>query len=496
MLRLRGKVHRRMRAASLLLLGTMLANATATAQGGIDGDPSVTGEWSAPVDVGLIGIHAVLLNTGKVLLFEFPHAVEEGSAAVLVDPSTGAIEDVTVPWLRDVHCSGNSLLPDGRVLVTGGTVYGSSGHDGVSDVAFFDPMSQSWTQGAPLEKPRWYPTNVETADGSTLVMTGQAFDADLLPQKTMETYDSLTGGTELPQSANNTSDLYARMVLLPSGKLFRAGPNREGRLFDPATDSWSSVSSMGFGRRYEGGVVLLPGLRRVLTAGGTDTTTWERDNLDPGTNSAELIDFGQPVPAWQAIQPMNRVRIHPNLVLLPDGTVLTVGGSEVGFHLQPVHESELFDPVTGTWTLMAAQVAPRTYHSVALLLPDGRILSAGGYADDPMNTTIEYYSPPYLSHGPRPTISSAPEKITYGRSFRIGSPTPDSITRVVLIPASAVTHASNFGQRYVQLPFTRGTTSLSARAPRTGGIAPPGYYMLFLVDGNGVPSVAEFVRLS
>jgi galactose oxidase-like protein len=214
----------------------------------------------------------------------------------------------------------------------------------------------------------------------------------------------------------------------------------------------------------------------------------------PPTETAEVIDFMQPQPAWRYTQPMHHARMHANAVLLPDGTVLVVGGGQHGRFEMPVRTSELFNPATETWTEVAAQRAPRIYHSTALLLPDGRVLSAGMDSGS-LKTTAEIYSPPYLFRGPRPVIAQAPLQIGYRQAFDIATTAPD-IERVVLMRPGSVTHSVNFEQRYVTLAFHAGADGLIAQAPPRGAIAPPGWYMLFVVNDRGVPSRAAWVLLA
>jgi galactose oxidase len=147
---------------------------------------------------------------------------------------------------------------------------------------------------------------------------------------------------------------------------------------------------------------------------------------------------------------------------------------------------------------MASQVARRGYHSTSLLLPDGRVLSAGSddFVAPDMSQTVEIYSPPYLFQGTRPTITSAPTSLKYNAAFTITTADAATITRVALIRPGSVTHADDFDQRYVDLAFTTGVGVVNATAPLSGNYAPPGYYMLVIVNSSGVPSVMPFLRLS
>ncbi|MBA3727990.1 MAG: DUF1929 domain-containing protein [Actinobacteria bacterium] len=192
---------------------------------------------------------------------------------------------------------------------------------------------------------------------------------------------------------------------------------------------------------------------------------------------------------------MHHARYNHNTVLLADGTILAVGGGQgPNLYDNPVLQAELYDPATGLWRDMASQAANRTYHSTALLLPDGRVVSAGSDGGD-MPRTIEYYSPPYLFQGARPTISSAPTSVGYGQAFSIGTPNAADITRAALVKLGSTTHANNFEQRYVDLAFSAGGGQLNATAPAEPELAPPGHYMLFLLNSSGVPSVAKILRL-
>ena len=195
-------------------------------------------------------------------------------------------------------------------------------------------------------------------------------------------------------------------------------------------------------------------------------------------------------------------RSYHNLTLLPDGSVMATGGGLMNDpfdQANAVLAAELWSPSTTTWTSMASMAIPRLYHSTALLLPDGRVLSAGGgrfgggSVDDKPNAEI--YSPPYLFKGARPTITSAPSLISYNSSIAITTPDAAGIGSVSLLQLGTVTHHFNANQRYLSLLFTTAGNGLNVQTPANANIAPPGYYMLFIVDMNGVPSVAAILRI-
>jgi hypothetical protein len=237
--------------------------------------------------------------------------------------------------------------------------------------------------------------------------------------------------------------------------------------------------------------VLLPGLNQVMAVGGG----LSKVQSSYATNTAEIIDFSMPTPSWQYTASMHFPRGHGNAVLLPDGTVLVVGGCRQGLGTAPVRPAELFNPTSKTWTVLASAQAAKAHHSTALLLPDGRVWSAGGDERVPLQTYAQLYSPPYLFKGPQPVISQAPQTVAYNQLFSITTPNASNIARVALIKLGATTHDENFDQRYVDLAFQRQAGTLQTTSPGDSSQAPPGWYMLFIVTGSGVPSVASMVLL-
>jgi hypothetical protein len=226
---------------------------------------------------------------------------------------------------------------------------------------------------------------------------------------------------------------------------------------------------------------------------------------DPATETVELLDLGAANPGWQYVAPMAYPRVMPDGVLLPDGTVLVLNGSSTGRSdkgVDPVLAVELYDPAHDTWTELAPCAVPRLYHSTALLLPDGRVMTAGKdgqFQRDPYKYyehRLEIFSPPYLFKGPRPVISGAPATGAYGATIQVASPAPADAAGAALIRAGAVTHNFNMDQRFVGLEvLARGAGDLTLRMPPNGNVAPPGWYMLFLLSAAGVPSVARMIRL-
>jgi len=296
------------------------------------------------------------------------------------------------------------------------------------------------------------------------------------------------------------------MLLAPNGTVFLAGPSSASAFLDTAgSGKWlpGPDSSVSF-RDYGSAVPYEPG--KVLIVGGGD----------PPVASSETIDLNAGKPEWKAAGSLKTARRQINATMLPDGKVLVTGGtSGRGFNNvnTPVFDAELWDPATGVWTVMAPAARPRLYHSVALLLPDATVLNAGGglppwgqpppppppgqppYEAGPFQNNAQIYSPPYLFRGARPVIKSAPAKVRYAESFFVETADGGVISDVTLIRLGAVTHAFNQNQGFIRLKFSVTEGGLTVVAPDRGTIAPPGPYMLFILNRNGVPSVAKILTV-
>ncbi len=455
---------------------------------------STVGQWGSPIQIGVTGIHAALLTNGNVLLWTYSLHRDTGpTIAKIYNPTTQTVVDASPSFDVDFYCGGMTFLSDGTLFDTGGQDENGVPRGGVQNTEFFDSTTSTWTQGPDMTYGRWYPTNVLMPDGTVLILSG--FDSEGTTNvHPMEQYDPVTDTISvLPTSANTpqNTDTYPRMHILPTGLIFNSGQRSDTQMYDPVAQKWSFVSNSNFGKRQEGTSVLLPGLEKVLAAGGTHT-----QNAGGATNTAELIDFTQTKPEWAYTGSMTYARYNHNLVLLPDGTVLAVGGNTSGIYNNPVEQAELYNPSTGKWTVMASQQANRAHHSVAVLLPDGTVLSAGSDSGTSLDKTVEIFSPTYLFNGARPTITSAPTFLSYGQTFSITTPNASNITRVALIKPGVDTHDVNFDQRYVDLTFTLGNGIITATAPASGNYAPPGYYMLVILNSSGVPSIMPFLQLN
>jgi hypothetical protein len=456
------------------------------------------GNWSAPQNAGTTAINAALLNTGNVLFWEYPDGRSGGpSPADLWNPITNTLTDLTVPWPYDVFCSATSFLPNGTLLVDGGTDDAQYPSDsGIPNGTLFNPSTSGWSQGAAMTYPRWYPTTVELASGQILAASGAAHDGVTI-QQVLEVYNPTKNTwTALPSSADipRPIDLYPLLITLGNGNVFYPAPRQNSIEFNTKTNVWTSVANLNFGTRYHAAAVLEPGTQTVMIVGGATTDTG--GGTGP-TNTTETINLTAATPAWAYGTPMNIARYNHNLLFLADGTLMAIGGDQSGHYSSPIYQPELYSFGTKKWTLLPAQAAIRAYHSTALLLPDGRVVSAGSDAGTPLDGTYEIYSPAYLSNGPRPVITTAPTSIVYKQVFTIDTPQAATIKKVAILRPGATTHAVHMDDyRYVPLKFTVGTGQLTVTAPANANLAPPGYYMIVILNAKGVPSVMPFVLVN
>jgi hypothetical protein len=436
------------------------------------------GVWTPLTTLPFFPVHAHLLPGGKVMIWPGDAGIS-GNDPRLWDPANQTVTTLAKPGY-DVFCTGHAFLADGRLFVAGGHIQNGVG---LPKASLYDPFSNTWAAAPDMNAGRWYPTVTTLANGDALVVSGDidnTVGVNTLPQ----VYQAGTGTWRSLTSAQLSQELYPMMFLAPNGKVFNAAPTQTTRYLDTSgTGSWSFVANRNFGDRNYGSAVMYADGKILVLGGG-----------DPPTNTAEVIDLNQPSPTWRSVAPMSIARRQLNATLLPDGTVLVTGGtSGAGFNntTTPVYPAELWDPATETWKTLASATVPRLYHSAAVLLPDGRVLSTGGN-DYP---TPEAFSPPYLFKGARPTLSSVPSTIGYGQNFSVQSPDAASITKVTLIRITSVTHAFNENQRLSMLSFTPGSGALDIVAPANANIAPPGHYLLFIVNGSGVPSIGSIVQL-
>ncbi|MCX4539569.1 glyoxal oxidase [Streptomyces sp. NBC_01565] len=495
------------------------------------------------------GVHIAQLPTGKVLLFSFERVEvnptkETGPTdrigrtnsgrAFLWDPAKGTgarafkkVEPPTVlmpdglyvPRPAPFFCAGHAFLPNGMVGVFGGNV-GGKGGSGAKLSFVFDPWTETWFRNRDMSVGRWYPSVVTGPDGRQIIVSGQSERGTGTPTPVVERFPALRHPVpwrpyDIPldlASERFRSDApfrndYPHLFSLRDGKIYGLGRDADQQwLFDLATETRTDLPRRPADFRGYGSAVPLPagfrGPDSVLVLGG--------DPRDPNTYR---LSGG----AWSTEEPRAFGRTQDDTLILPDGTLLTVNGAldtrDYGhgpFNPKAdlkYRQTELRD-ARGHWRLGPAQRLPRGYHSNALVMPDGRVMVTGDelqqIANDPdirdgMDGSIELYEPPYLHQGGgRPAVDQVPGgELGYDAEFRVRSSTAPDVKRAVLLAPTTVTHAVNTSQRHLELRFSgaRDGGSIGLRTPPGPADAPPGYYMLFLLDAKGVPSTAKWVKL-
>jgi WD40 repeat protein len=517
------------------------------ARAAVAGDPATVGKWTTrPRRLRVMGINAAMLPTGKVLFWSYPvnpnpaynpdfdviGEAPNNSLSAVWDPQTGKTKVIRPPINPDtgertnIWCSGISFLPDGSVLAAGGNLGYTPDWRGLQRAYVFSPWTETWKEVGQMHGGRWYPSQVLLADGRTLVLQGFDETGTRTDNKNVDVFDPVTGEFSLvgtltnPPDTPRSDEYYPHTFLMPSGRVLIAGQLRtDSWMFNnPGNDlSWTDIPHPfpAFTDRTWGTAVLLPGdhdgSTRVMQIGGS----WlDRPIADGGVNAVkttEVFDEANLGAGWQYASNLSVGRSHSNTVLLPDGSMVQIGG---GKGISPDRRNqyavsgaerqvELWDPATGQWRLGPAQVEGRAYHSTAVLLPDGRVVSAG---DDYNGTggpktglskdTLEIYSPPYLFKGRRPIVHSAPTRVRWNTTFGVGT-LNTNVTRAMLVAPSATTHSTDMNQRALSLPITKRAEGLGydVTSPLQPTAAPPGVYMLFLLNARGVPSIAKWIRL-
>jgi hypothetical protein len=440
---------------------------------------NVQGQWTSLATWPTRAVHTTLLRDGRVFFVSY---YDESLQPNIWDPATNTFSPAAASAYR-LFCSGHTSLADGRVFISGGHI---ADYTGYAHSVIFDPSSNTFKTLPDMNEGRWYPTVTELPNGDVLVVSGDInsnTNTNPLPQ----VYQFSTNSWRSLTTAQLVLPLYPSLFVAPNGKVFQAGPNRQSRYISTSgTGAWSNVALTKFGAFRDYGPSIMYDVGKVIEIGGSD----------PPTATAETIDLNAATPAWTFTGSMHFARRQHNGVILPDGKIFVVGGSSAaGFDTStsPVAPTEMWDPATGQFTVMASIAVYRGYHSTALLLPDGRVLSAGGNVGGP---NAQIYSPPYLFNGTRPSISSAPASVGYGQTVFIGTPNATGITKVSWIHVGSTTHTFDMAQRYMKLSFTQATNGLNVTMPANANIAPPGYYMLFVLNGSGVPSVAKIIQIS
>ncbi|MGW0969516.1 galactose oxidase-like domain-containing protein [Streptomyces sp. NPDC002516] len=495
------------------------ATCTATAE------ECANGRWTVlPTQNPVRSMHSVVLNNGKVLLIAGSGNSEENFDAgtftsAVYDPATGSYKVIPTP--KDMFCSGHVQLADGRVLVLSGNkafpVPGGHGYEGYRESYLFDPVTETYSRTNDLNDGHWYPSATELGNGDIISFGGLREDSS--GSVTAERWSNAQQQWLPLWQVNQTWSfwgLYPSMILMQDGRLFYSGshvfgngtPGTGSAVYDYDANTTTAIPGLqNKDQRDQSASVLLPPAQdqKVLTLGG--------GNIDSNPDAGRLTDIidlkaanpaytmGPRIPqgtvdlgAGQVPETGAQGKMYVSAVLLPDGKVLETGGA-LHNRADPVREASIFDPATTTFDPVAADPEDRGYHSSAFLLPDGRVMATG---DNPGNGTwnhdVSIYTPPYLLKGTRPTITSVIDgEWVYGDTQRITVDRP--VVKAELIRPAAVTHSSDPNQRFVDLPLSVDGNNVDLNVTSNPNLAPPGWYMLFAVDANGVPSVARWVHL-
>jgi Galactose oxidase-like, Early set domain/GlxA beta barrel domain len=578
------------------------------------------GHWSVlpvPAKMRVNAIHAALLYTGKVLIIAGSgNNIGNFNAgkfeSLLWDPKTDKFRKIRTP--SDMFCGGHAFLPDGKLLIAGGTVryeqlasqvhfaagvmtvtnrdprHGAvlpkgtafaapdgrvyrttaptvvprasqqpssiptwvsstaPGAAGVTNVQttyavqgagaweargikgsansltldqqdfwgsresyIFDPASERYEKVPNMTLARWYPTLVGLADGRVLSVSGLDQFGRIVPGNN-ELFDPKTGRWSAARQLFRPFPTYPALFLMLSGNLFFTGSNAG---YGPSTPSWRTPGIWNLKRnRFQpvtgmrdpgltetSGSLLLPPAQdqRYAIVGGGGV-----GDIDTSTGRIDVTDLRQPNPRWQPAAMLPQGTRYPEVVITPDDKVVIAGGSKGyrGDHGSDLLECHLFDPSTNRLSKLASPTVGRDYHSEALLLPDGRIITLGGNplfgnkADTAPSTfeqRIEIFTPPYLYKGTRPVIASGPRQLARGQSADFS--TSGSIAAARLIRPTAVTHVTDVEQRSIALPLQKRPRGIRVTVPASAGLVPPGWYMLFARNAAGVPSDAYWVRV-
>ncbi|MER6573177.1 discoidin domain-containing protein [Streptomyces sp. NPDC001093] len=488
------------------------------------GDPSTVGSWGQVTGFPLVPVAAALLPNNKLLTWSSfkPYDFVGGSGytqTAIMDLTTGQVTQRTISNTKhDMFCPGIARLADGGILVTGG--------NDDTKASIYTPKTDMWSSTADMNIPRGYQAMTLLSNGDAFVIGGSW--KDKLGNKDGEVWSASTGTwRKLPgvpaqptltadpdgvYRADNHEWLYATS----EGRVLQMGPSKEMHWIDTRDDGTiTDAGPRGDSDDAMNGNAVAYDIGKILTLGGA--TAYE--NAD-ASNRAYTIDTtkkdaaGNPVVARTG--DMQSARAFSNSVVLPDGKVLAIGGQS---HAVPFSDSnsamtpELWDPATGKFTAMAPMAVPRNYHSVAILLPDGRVFSGGGglcgndgCKEGPSNNHADgqIFTPPYLlnpdgSPKPRPSITNAPDTVAHGRTVQVTA--DQAVQSFVLVRAGEATHSVDNDQRRV--PLSAGAprsapqgTTYPVTIPTDPGIALPGSYMLFAFDTSGVPSIAKMINIS
>lgn len=465
------------------------------------GDRDLYGEWSSVIDWPHIAVSAANLPDGRVLTFasnertSFPGGKEYTYAAVW-DPATGSFLDVPHNS-HDMFCAATTMLEDGSIFVNGG-------RNDSQLTSTFNYKTNRWENADLMNRGRWYPGSVALPSGEVVTAIGRGGSRYPELWSPAGGWRLLTGadltGAILNRDTGYQHDWLPYLHLMPNGQVFHAGPTDSMNVLNPTGNGRIRPTGLGADWYFKYGTGLMYDEGKVLITGGGDAG----GSGAAAHSNALVVDLNGSSPQITTVAPMQFARKFSNGTVLPNGEVLIVGGNTSGIEFNDGGSAltpELWNPDTQTWRSLADMSVPRNYHSVALLLTDGRVLSAGGglcdCAADHQNAQV--FSPPYLynadgSLATRPLITNAPASASPGQTIKVQASA--GMASFSLVKMSATNHHLNSDLRRLTpgvLETSPGNydVSLSVNA----NVLTPGYWMLFALNAQGTPSVASIIQI-
>jgi len=488
------------------------AEGTEPVIGAAVGGPAEIGSWGPVLDWPHVAVSMSVLPNGEVLTYSgserrtWPRTEQTYSS--IWNPDTGAFQE-NLHQGHNMFCAAMSMTADGKVLVNGGRNQGNSPW-----TTLFDYTNNEWqTVENMASGGRWYPTTLATGDGSVLTALGSSTNT-----RNPDIWDPDTGWRVLNgidflgmRQRNNElgrENAFPLLSVAPNGNIYHYWDTVENQMISPQGNGQSRPAEPTTdGINHAGGVQLMYDIGKLISTGRNDGS-WG-GNAGGASKSAFTIDLNGSVPDIRTVSNMQHSRKFHQLVPMPTGEVLVVGGNTTGAKFRDsgsVMEPEVWNPDTNEWRGMANMAVPRDYHSTAMLLTDGRVLTAGGgYAVNNPNSAgthqdAQIFSPPYLfaadgTPAARPAISTTQASVDAGETVSLT--TTGDIAYFSLIRMSATTHAVNTDARFYKPDYTAtGTNQYAVTINSNPNVSIPGYWMLFAIDNNGVPSEAQVIRIT
>lgn len=479
--------------------------------------PVLGGSWSPVYDWPIVAIHAALLPTGKVLSWDAtPDDADDDPTTIgiattrvtLWDPVANTHVSTNNDTDTDLFCAGSAHLWDGRILFAGADGGEGGTNAPLSHSNIYEPETNTWRRTENMNAPRWYASVAALSNGEMLAFGGSS-EGDVVGEVFQfdQTWRALSNVTPNPEGSwwletfdDSTSiDFdYQWIQAAPDGSVISFGPqNLVARIDTENLGTWTEGPPRDDVALRDYGSYAMFDVGKILVAGGGDSE-----------NSAVVIDTQTQQSSTTGS--MNIGRRQHNLTILADGSVLVTGGNTDGTNLYSADGGtkvpELWNPATGQFSELNPMQGDRQYHSSALLLQDGRVLSGGGgicgdcKAAGYEERNAEIFTPAYLYAGDanlavRPALTAMPESADYGQTVQVSTSAGSTILRAHLIKLGSATHSENQDQRLVPLSFTQSGTVITFPVPSSRNTTPPGHYLLFLVDDQGVPSSGGMLKI-